>query len=94
MWAYRVSKAAVINLSQSMAVLMGPHNVNVNCVCPGLIWTKLWDTKMAASMKKILPVFAAMETRQICETVAFLVSEDAKNITGQALNVDGGSTLN
>jgi NAD(P)-dependent dehydrogenase (short-subunit alcohol dehydrogenase family) len=113
MWAYRVTKAAVINLSQSMAVLMGPHNVNVNCICPGLIWTKLWDTKMATGMKKNIEAFAGMETRQIFETVvamttplareqtpedigravAFLVSEDAKNITGQALNVDGGSTL-
>ena len=112
-WAYRASKAAVINLSQSMAVQMGPHNVNVNCICPGLIWTTLWDTKLAASMKKILPAFAEMETRQIFEVavamttplgreqspedigraVAFLASEDAKNITGQALNVDGGSTL-
>ena len=114
MWAYRVTKAAVINLSQSMAVLMGPHNVNVNCICPGLIWTKLWETKMATGMKKAMPIFAEMETRQIFETVvamttplareqtpedigravAFLVSDDAKNITGQALNVDGGSTLN
>lgn len=113
MWAYRTTKAAVINLSQSMATQMGPHNVNVNCVCPGLIWTKLWDTKLAAGMKKNIPAFAEMETRQIFETVvamttplareqtpedigravAFLVSEDAKNITGQALNVDGGSTL-
>ena len=114
MWAYRTSKAAVINLSQSMAVLMGPHNVNVNCICPGLIWTKLWDAKLATGIKKNMPVFAEMETRQVFETVvamttplareqtpedlgravAFLVSEDAKNITGQALNVDGGSTLN
>jgi NAD(P)-dependent dehydrogenase (short-subunit alcohol dehydrogenase family) len=113
MWAYRVTKAAVINLSQSMAVLMAPHNVNVNCICPGLIWTKLWDTKMATGMKKNIEAFAGMETRQIFETVvamttplareqtpedigraaAFLVSEDAKNITGQALNVDGGSVM-
>lgn len=114
MWPYRASKAAVINLSQSMAVQMGPHNVNVNCICPGLIWTRLWDAKLATSMKKNMPVFAEMETRHIFETVvamttplareqtpedigravAFLVSEEAKNITGQALNVDGGSTLN
>jgi meso-butanediol dehydrogenase/(S,S)-butanediol dehydrogenase/diacetyl reductase len=113
MWPYRATKAAVINLSQSMAVQLGPFSVNVNCICPGLIWTTLWDTKLASSMKINVPAFANMDTRKIFETVvamttplaheqtpedigravAFLASEEAKNITGQALNVDGGSTL-
>ena len=113
MWPYRASKAAVINLTQSVALQVAPFGVNVNSVCPGLIWTTLWDTGLATEIKKNVPAFAEMETRQIFETVvamttplareqtpedigravAFLVSEDARNITGQALNVDGGQVL-
>jgi len=113
MWPYRAAKAAVINLSQSIALQVAPFGVNVNSVCPGLIWTTLWETGLATEIKTNVPAFAEMETRQIFETVvamttplareqtpedigravAFLVSEDAKNITGQALNVDGGQVL-
>lgn len=41
--AYCASKAAVINLTQSLAVQLAPHNVNVNTICPGLIWTSMWE---------------------------------------------------
>ena len=40
--AYAASKAAVINFTQNMAVHMAPHHVNVNCVCPGIIYTPMW----------------------------------------------------
>jgi len=40
--AYGASKAAVISFTQSMAVHMAPHHVNVNCVCPGIIYTPMW----------------------------------------------------
>jgi NAD(P)-dependent dehydrogenase (short-subunit alcohol dehydrogenase family) len=113
MWPYRATKAAIINLSQSVAVQLAPFNVNVNVVCPGLIWTTLWERTLAAEIKKSIPAFGEMEARQIFDAavamttplareqnpedighaVVFLVSEDARNITGQALNVDGGQTL-
>jgi len=40
--AYATSKAAVIAFTQNMALLMAPHHVNVNCVCPGIIYTPMW----------------------------------------------------
>ena len=40
--AYCASKAAAINLTQSLAVQLAAHNVNVNSICPGLIWTAMW----------------------------------------------------
>jgi len=40
--AYATSKAAVISFTQSMALLMAPHHINVNCVCPGIIYTPMW----------------------------------------------------
>lgn len=41
--AYSASKAAVINLTQSMALELGPDNINVNAICPGTIWTPMWQ---------------------------------------------------
>jgi NAD(P)-dependent dehydrogenase (short-subunit alcohol dehydrogenase family) len=39
---YSAAKAAVINLTQSLARDLGRHNINVNAVCPGLLWTDMW----------------------------------------------------
>ena len=41
--AYSASKAAVINLTQSYAIELGPYNINVNAICPGYIWTPMWE---------------------------------------------------
>jgi len=41
--AYSASKAGVINLSQSLALQLAPYNINVNSICPELIWTPLWE---------------------------------------------------
>lgn len=41
--AYCASKAAAINLTKSLAVQLGPYNINVNTICPGLIWTDMWE---------------------------------------------------
>lgn len=41
--AYSVSKAAVINLTQSLASVLAPFGINVNAVCPGLVWTPMWE---------------------------------------------------
>ena len=40
---YNASKAAVINLTQSQSQLLAPHNINVNAICPGLLWTPMWQ---------------------------------------------------
>ena len=41
--AYSASKAAVINLTQSLALSLAPFDINVNAICPGLVWTPLWE---------------------------------------------------
>ena len=108
--AYSASKAAVISLTQSLATLLGPDNINVNAVCPGSIWTKLFkDFLEKASEPSDRGPFAVTEEsflagtgmplgRQITpedigHAVVFLVADQAKNITGQSLNVDGGLTM-
>jgi NAD(P)-dependent dehydrogenase (short-subunit alcohol dehydrogenase family) len=40
---YNVSKAGVISLTQSQATILAPHNINVNAICPGVIWTPIWE---------------------------------------------------
>ena len=42
-FAYGASKAAAINLTRCYAVEYAPYSINVNCVCPGLVWTKMWE---------------------------------------------------
>jgi NAD(P)-dependent dehydrogenase (short-subunit alcohol dehydrogenase family) len=109
---YSATKAAVINYTQSLANELAEFNINVNAVCPGLLWTPMWEqvggryalNNPAYSGKSPREVFDRMVAERIplgreqtpedvAEAVAFLASEDARNITGQALNVDGGFFL-
>jgi len=110
--AYGAAKAGVISLTRSLALELGPKQVRVNAICPGLLWTRAWET-MATMMKQSVPAFAALEPRQIfLEHVkklvpmgreqtpediglltAFLCGPGGRNITGQAITLDGGQTL-
>ena len=60
---YNASKAAVINLTQSLAMDLGPANVNVNAVCPGLLWTDMWRSLEAMMGRDDSP--EVVERRQI-----------------------------
>ena len=109
---YSVSKAGAISLTQSMAMDLGPSNINVNAVCPGLLWTDMWrhlesqisrveeaeavEERRAfdAQIKSRCPLGREQTPEDIGMAVAFLASDDARNITGQALNVDGGIEMN
>ena len=100
--AYCASKAGVINLMRSLAITLGPHNINVNAVCPGAI-----PTEMTLEYRKDMPNLAELEPTWIAmaalkrhahpedigAAAVFLASSKAKNISGQCLNVDGGATL-
>lgn len=109
--AYCASKAAVISLTQSQAEELGPHNINVNAVCPGNVWTPLWETiaeqldegegdnaineqTKFASFEESIPLRRSAEPCDIGNTVVFFASPQARNITGQSLNVDGGHLMN
>jgi NAD(P)-dependent dehydrogenase (short-subunit alcohol dehydrogenase family) len=106
---YSVTKAAVINYTQALAKELGSFNINVNAICPGLLWTPMWEQvggrygqndpqykglppreifeKMIAAR---IPMGKEQTPEDIGDAATFLCSDDAKNITGQALNVDGG----
>ena len=108
--AYAAAKNALLNLTRVVAKDLGPYNVNVNAVLPGLVWTPFWE--------RLAPMLAAQDpndTREpravfdeiaggavlgrpqtpedVGNLVAFLASEEARNITGQAIHVDGGIAM-
>ena len=91
--AYSASKAAVIGFSQALAKELGPSNIRVNCICPGVI-----DTEMNAhlsesdmeSLREETPLCRIGSPADIAEAVRFLASDGAGFITGQVLAVNGG----
>ena len=110
--AYSASKAAIINLTQSYAIELGPHNINVNAVCPGYIWTPMWEKggerikikspekskftsrEIFENVLNVQPLKIETTTNDIAYTVNFLSSDEARSITGQSINVNGGAIMN
>jgi len=94
--AYASSKAAINALTRSMALELAPHRIRVNAVCPGVIDTFRMDDlgrgeRWRNFIKTMIPLGYPGDGRECAEMVLFLVSERGKWITGQAINVDGGS---
>lgn len=94
--AYSAAKAAVINLTQNMAVRYGSHQVRVNVICPGTIQTPAWSERFAkdpnvfSNLAKSYPLGRVGQPADIARAVLFLASDDASWITGTTLTVDGG----
>lgn len=93
---YAASKAAIIGLTRSAAVELGPYNVNVNAVAPGFVRTELLErlppeVLTDAEQSSVLGRLADPE--DVAHVVLFLCSDDARHITGQVILVDGGLTL-
>ncbi len=114
--AYSACKAGDIALTKGLAKELAEYNINVNCICPGVIWTAFHERIIAARVrlkepevmglkpseyeeyfrKKILPLvpLKRLQTPEdMGRAVVFLVSEDAKNITGDILSVSGGTQM-
>ena len=96
--AYSVSKGAVIALTQAMAVDHGPDGIRVNCVFPGPVYTPMVYAKGMTDQARDTRRRASVLGREgtgwdIGAAVRFLLSEQARYITGQILGVDGGATL-
>jgi len=110
--AYAAAKAGVISLTRTLAIELGPKDVRVNAICPGLLYTRAWKV-LASNIQKSSPDLADKEPYQVFldivkrstplgreqtpedvgKLTAFLCSDDARNITGQVIALDGGSAL-
>lgn len=96
--AYNVSKAADLQLVRNLAIEFGPHNVRVNAIAPGVIRTDfaraLWeDPKAEAELKRVTPLGRIGEPENIAGAAVFLASKAGEYVTGQAIVVDGGTTI-
>jgi NAD(P)-dependent dehydrogenase (short-subunit alcohol dehydrogenase family) len=94
--SYGPAKAAIINLTQVLAVEWARHNIRVNAVAPGYINAPMLDRFVAAdgadreALLKRTPLGRFGEPDEVARAVLFLVSDDASYITGVTLPVDGG----
>jgi NAD(P)-dependent dehydrogenase (short-subunit alcohol dehydrogenase family) len=95
--AYNASKGGVVLLTRSMAVDYGPHNVRVNCLCPGMIETPMTAPLKDGALRPVLEWFEAQhllgrtgKPEEVAAAALFLASDDASFVTGHALAVDGG----
>ena len=97
---YSATKAAVMNLTKRFALELGPDNINVNSVAPGLIRTGLQaQHTLPGELERVIQEFAGRsvlgrigEPDDIAAAVAYLASSEARFVTGQILTVDGGRT--
>lgn len=108
MMAYCSTKAAVLGLTRVLAIELGQNGITVNAICPRPIQTKMlcnthqkladeysvslaeWD----ASVLKTIPVGRFGKPEDMAARVAFLASDEAGFINGQAINIDGGTLFN
>ncbi len=103
---YSAMKAAVINLSKSTSLELGPHQIRVNAICPGFIATAIfagqanisWDQRMRfieeleQTQTVATPIQRPGRGRDIADMALFLAGDESTFITGQAFAVDGGLT--
>ncbi len=105
MAAYNASKAALINMTRSLSGEWAEHHINVNAVCPGGVDTQMLSNvaawlapRLQTAPEELLADMGPaqlgrkIEPEEVGRVVAFLLSDQAEIIRGQAINVDGGDT--
>ena len=94
---YAATKGAVISMTKSLAVELAPRDIAVNCVAPGWVDTEMVAGAISAhGMERIargIPLGRIASPEDIAGPVAFLCSSLARHVTGEILNVNGGSVL-
>jgi 3-oxoacyl-[acyl-carrier protein] reductase len=97
---YATAKAGLQGMTKTLAIELGPFNVNVNCVAPGFIATAMTHQtadrmgvpfeQFAAAVSEQVPLKRVGQPEDVAGTIAFLCSEDASYVSGQVIYVAGG----
>lgn len=94
---YTSAKAGIIGFTRTVAREVASRSITVNAIAPGFIDTQMTqqlNENQQQELKKLIPVGFIGTPRDVAEAAAFLASEEARYITGQVLNVNGGMALN
>ncbi|YCA41744.1 SDR family oxidoreductase [Bacillus sp. JZ8] len=95
--SYGASKAAVNYLTMHLALEMSPYNIYVNAVCPGPVETDMsnqWTEKYRQSVTERIPLRKLGKPQNVADSVLFLASDMADFITGETININGGTYMN
>lgn len=93
---YSASKAAVLAFSKNLSREICAEGITINSVCPGLINTEIWKSLPEEDAKKVIdgiPMGRPGETQEVANTILFLASKEASYITGEEVDINGGSHM-
>jgi len=95
---YAASKGAIISFTKSLAVELAPYGIRVNCVAPGWVDTDMCegvftDLEFRKKVEESIPLRRIPPPEDIAGPILFLASDLARHITGEVVNVNGGSVL-
>ena len=95
--AYNAANFAIVGMTQSLAKELGPHGVNVNAVCPGVVATSRMDVHGRGEkwrhLETMAPIGRAGSDEEVGGLIAWLCTEASSWITGQSININGGSLM-
>ena len=95
---YTAAKGAMLGLTKALAVELGPWNITVNAIAPGLVKTEMTKTSLKEDAEfearaKVIPMRRLADPADHAKVVAFLVSDEARLMTGQTLSANGGDAI-
>lgn len=93
---YSASKAAVLAFSKNLSREISMDGVTINSVCPGLINTEIWKSLPKDDAKRVIdgiPIGRPGETEEVAAAILFLASREASYITGEEIDINGGSHM-
>ena len=93
---YSASKAAVLAFSKNLSREISAEGITINSVCPGLINTEIWKSLPKEDADKVIegiPMGRPGETQEVANAIVFLASKEASYITGEEIDINGGSHM-